>query len=152
MDHSTTSTFGDLLRRFRLAAGLTQEDLAERAQVSPRAISDLERGQRNRPWRETVSLLASALKLDPSERSELEAAARRGSASPSETTESVVPSRESTSRAILPIQVTSFVGRERVIAEVRQRLTTTRLLTLTGPGGCGKTRLALQVAAEVATE
>jgi len=37
-------TFGDLLRRYRLTAGLTQEELAEKAQVSPRAISDLERG------------------------------------------------------------------------------------------------------------
>ena len=50
-------------QRFRLAAGLTQEELAARAQVSPRAISDLERGQRNRPWRETIQLLASALHL-----------------------------------------------------------------------------------------
>jgi predicted ATPase/class 3 adenylate cyclase len=49
----------------------------------------------------------------------------------------------------LPIQVTSFVGREKEIAEVKQLLTTTRLLTLTGSGGTGKTRLSLQVAAEV---
>jgi L-glyceraldehyde 3-phosphate reductase len=56
------------LRRYRLAAGLTQEELAVRAQVSPRAISDLERGQRTRPWRDTVQLLASALALEPSDR------------------------------------------------------------------------------------
>jgi predicted ATPase/DNA-binding CsgD family transcriptional regulator len=47
----------------------------------------------------------------------------------------------------LPLQVTTFIGREREIAEVTRLLTTTRLLTLTGAGGCGKTRLALQVAA-----
>src|SRR5438105_14114726 len=71
-------TFGDLLRRYRLAAGLTQEELAEKAQVSPRAISDLERGARSRPWRETVQLLADALELASAERSLLETAARRG--------------------------------------------------------------------------
>ncbi|HEV8340395.1 MAG TPA: tetratricopeptide repeat protein [bacterium] len=52
----------------------------------------------------------------------------------------------------LPIQVTSFVGREREKAEVTRLLSTTRLLTLTGAGGAGKTRLALQVAAEVLEE
>src|SRR5438046_8409464 len=83
MDTSPELTFGDLLRRFRLASGLTQEELAERAQVSPRAISDLERGLRSRPWRETIQLLAAALKLDPAERAQLEAAARAGTASAS---------------------------------------------------------------------
>ncbi len=49
----------------------------------------------------------------------------------------------------LPIHLTSFIGREKEIADVKQRLSNTRLLTLTGPGGAGKTRLAQQVAAEV---
>jgi predicted ATPase len=49
----------------------------------------------------------------------------------------------------LPTQRTSFIGREREIAEIKQLLGTTRLLTLTGSGGCGKTRLALQVAADL---
>ena len=49
----------------------------------------------------------------------------------------------------LPTQLTSFIGREKEIADVRQRLETTRLLTITGSGGSGKTRLALQVAAEL---
>jgi predicted ATPase/class 3 adenylate cyclase len=49
----------------------------------------------------------------------------------------------------LPVQITSFIGRESEIAEVKALLATTRLLTLTGPGGTGKTRLSLQVAADV---
>jgi predicted ATPase/class 3 adenylate cyclase len=48
----------------------------------------------------------------------------------------------------LPTQLTSFVGRAREVAEARRLLATTRLLTLTGPGGTGKTRLSLQLAAE----
>src|SRR5579884_1880747 len=50
----------------------------------------------------------------------------------------------------LPLEVTSFVGREREIAAIRRLLPATRLLTLTGAGGCGKTRLALWVAVELA--
>src|SRR5690606_25470841 len=50
----------------------------------------------------------------------------------------------------LPAPSTRFIGRSREIAEVKQRLGYSRLLTLTGPGGSGKTRLALRVAAEVA--
>ena len=49
----------------------------------------------------------------------------------------------------LPVQLTSFIGRQREIAEIRRLFSSTRLLTLTGAGGCGKTRLALQVAADL---
>jgi len=49
----------------------------------------------------------------------------------------------------LPVELTSFIGREREITELKRLLGTTRLLTLTGIGGAGKTRLALQVAAEL---
>jgi len=49
----------------------------------------------------------------------------------------------------LPAQLTAFIGRESDIRDVRAALSQHRLVTLTGPGGCGKTRLALQVAAEV---
>jgi class 3 adenylate cyclase/tetratricopeptide (TPR) repeat protein len=68
--------FGDLLRQHRLASGLSQEELAERAGISARAISDLERGARHRPYRATVTQLAQALGLSDQERSALQLAAR----------------------------------------------------------------------------
>ena len=57
--------FGALLRQFRLDAGMTQQELAERAKLSVEAISTLERGARTRPHRETVVLLGRALELSP---------------------------------------------------------------------------------------
>jgi predicted ATPase/DNA-binding CsgD family transcriptional regulator len=50
----------------------------------------------------------------------------------------------------LPLALTSFIGRDREVAEIKRLLDSTRLLTLSGPGGCGKTRLALQVATDLA--
>jgi predicted ATPase len=50
----------------------------------------------------------------------------------------------------LPAEVTSFVGRRRELGEIRQKLTTARLVSLVGPGGVGKTRLALRSAADLA--
>jgi predicted ATPase/DNA-binding SARP family transcriptional activator len=65
-------------------------------------------------------------------------------------TPTLAPNRPTAPRHNLPITLTSFIGREREIAEVQQLLSTTHLLTLAGPGGCGKTRLALAVAADLA--
>jgi non-specific serine/threonine protein kinase len=159
-DSPPVVTFGDLLRRHRLAAGLTQEELAERARVSPRAISDLERGLRSRPWRDTVQHLADALQLGGAERAQLEAVARR-LGSPSTMEPRATRAREDAAvgrtnlpppRHNLPVSLTSFIGREAELAEVKGLLRSTRLLTLTGAGGCGKTRLALQVATESLAE
>src|SRR5829696_9088811 len=55
--------FGDLLRRHRVLGGMSQEELAERARLSARAISDLERRVKRTPRRDTVQLLAEALEL-----------------------------------------------------------------------------------------
>ena len=68
--------FGDLLRRHRTAAALSQEELAERAGVSVRALSDLERGVHRVPRLETVRMLADALSLSNTDRAALLAAAR----------------------------------------------------------------------------
>src|SRR3712207_4762531 len=57
--------------------------------------------------------------------------------------------RDARSTNNLPLQISSFVGREKELAEVKRLLENTRLLTLTGSGGCGKTRLALEVADEL---
>src|SRR5262245_37632537 len=69
-------TFGEVLRRLRRDAGLSQEALAEHANVSWRTISDLERGINRRPQRETRHLLADALGLSSADRAAFEAAAR----------------------------------------------------------------------------
>ena len=76
METQTVVGFGEMLQRFRLLAGLTQEELAERAQLSARAISDLERGVKTRPHLATVRQLAEGLQLSTEERSRLQLAAR----------------------------------------------------------------------------
>ena len=73
------SAFGSLLRRYRLAAGLSQEALAERARISPQGIGALERGDRRTPQRETLTLLTKALALSAEQRRGFEAAAVRQS-------------------------------------------------------------------------
>ena len=59
MEAASRPHFGTLLRQFRLDAGMTQQDLAERAKLSVEAIGTLERGARTRPYRETVVLLGA---------------------------------------------------------------------------------------------
>src|SRR5215831_16352002 len=71
------ASFGALLRRYRLAAGLSQEDLAERAHLSREAIGALERGDRRAPRKDTIDLLAEALSLTEPERAAFEAAGRQ---------------------------------------------------------------------------
>jgi non-specific serine/threonine protein kinase len=150
MEHESPaggSTFGELLRRHRLEGGLSQEALAERARMSARGIGALERGDRRTPQRETVLLLADALALSGEQRRAFEAAAnpvgsrlvKRGSV-----TAGPWPSAPSSN---LPLWLTTFVGREAEVAQIDALARGHRLVTVTGPGGIGKTRTALRVGA-----
>jgi transcriptional regulator with XRE-family HTH domain len=71
-----SAPFGALLQRHRVAAGMSQAALAERAGLSTRAISALKRGLRRQPYLETVRMLAEALRLDAEQRAAIVAAAR----------------------------------------------------------------------------
>jgi len=112
--------------------------LAERANLSTNAIAALERGRRGVPRPSSVLFLADALGLAPAERVALIDAAGAQRADVSPPTDGPLPP--------LPTPLTSFVGRDQELADVRQSLARTRLLTLTGVGGIGKTRLALEAA------
>lgn len=137
MNEGSSTNFGRLLRRLREAAGLTQAELAERAGISEKAVGALESGRRQRPYPSTVRALADALGLTEHERAELLGA---------------VPSRAgaslSQSPARIPAAPSPIIGRSRELANVADLLADsgTRLITITGPGGVGKTRLALEVA------
>src|ERR1700722_841612 len=142
MPHDREITFGRLLRELRLRAGLSQEQLAERAGMSTTGVGVLERELRHAPHRATVELLAEALGLSPVEREALEATAgpRRGRA----------PVARPAAPA-LPASPSSLVGREADVAHILALLAASRLVTVTGSGGIGKTRAALAGARHCAT-
>src|ERR671933_673872 len=133
------TTLGKLLRQYRMAAGLTQEALAERANLSTRAISDLERGLSRAPRFDTLDLLSRVMGLSAEQRSALVAAARP-----------TLPNGDAPARPLflLPVPPTALIGRAQEVAYGLGLLGErgVRLLTVTGPGGAGKTRLALQIA------
>ena len=140
-----SSSFGTLLKRYRLQAGLSQEALATRAQLSTRAISDLERGVKQTPHFDTIDLLAGALALSAPQRALLQTTARPELAA--------VPDASSSSPVTLPLPPTRLLGREqeRSRALALFQSAGVRLVTLTGPGGVGKTRVGLQLAHDLCT-
>ncbi|MDF2760123.1 MAG: transcriptional regulator, family, partial [Thermomicrobiales bacterium] len=115
-------SFGDLLRRLRSAAGLSQEALAERAGLSRNGISDLERGARQVPRLETVRMLADALALADADRQALLAAARPALMAPG-FRDASPPLAGSTSHAShLPSPPNPLVGREAELSQICERL------------------------------
>ena len=168
--------FGPLLRTYRLAAGLTLHELAQLTGLSRRAISSLELGYRQAPRMRTVERLATALGLDPETRAAFVAAGRGAlillprsqpgpglvpldaplPASAAAAAAAPAPDTPEEPPHNLPLPPTPLLGRAREVAELTALLrgagagaragAGTRLITLTGPGGVGKTRLALEVA------
>lgn len=134
------NTFGERLRHLREAAGLTQEMLAAEAGLSVNAIGALERGDRRHPYPRTIQVLASVLDLsDEARESLVSLIPRRGDRVANGAPEA----------GVLPVPANPLLGREDVVEDAIAYLRRpVRLLTMTGPGGVGKTRLALRVAAE----
>src|SRR5262245_36308176 len=145
----TTISFGYWIRRQRKALDLTQQTLANKVGCSVAAIKKIESDER-RPSRQIAERMAEALGVPVEQRriclevargiksvDQLSLAREAVASIPSETAISLPHN--------LPMQLTSFIGRERELEEVKQLLWHTHLLTLTGIGGTGKTRLAFHL-------
>jgi predicted ATPase/transcriptional regulator with XRE-family HTH domain len=136
--------FGLLLRRYRIAAGLSQERLAEAARISTEAVSALERGTRKAPQRQTLALLIDALALGAGDREALTLAAVRPSLPRLRAPRADQPAASFLLTA--PSALTSFVGRDADVAAVLALCRSARLTSIVGTGGVGKSRLALEAA------
>jgi len=138
-------SFGAQLKALRETAGYTQEELATIAGLSVHAVSALERGERRRPQVETVRALSAALDLTGAIREALIGSARAPVQS---------AAVDELSDNSLPVILTALLGRDTDMETLRRWLTdpTARLITLTGPGGAGKTRLAIELARTIAAE
>ncbi|MDQ2832079.1 MAG: helix-turn-helix domain-containing protein, partial [Chloroflexota bacterium] len=138
MDTAEQRSFGSLLKRYRAVAHLTQEELAERAGLSARALSYLEQGART-PYRDTTRRLADALALAPPDRAAFEAAARR-------TDDSLTPAApgHAHGHTLRPL-----VGRAHELALVERVLSGegSSVLLLAGEPGIGKSRVLQEAAA-----
>ena len=151
-DEPAEGTFGDWLRQRRRALDLTREELAGKIGCSIVMLRKLESEER-RPSKQMVQRLAEVLNVAASDREAFQRFARGdpfaqeiafgGTSAPAPPTR---PAVGSIPRHNLPLQLTRFIGREQDISRLRTRLAAARLVTLTGAGGTGKTRLALQVA------
>ena len=144
----TASTgFGAKVRELRVAAGLTQAELAEQAGISERTVSDLERGLRGTVYPATARQLAASLGVSSVDVPAFLSEARARNIRAGEPRDEIgaVPGAH---RARVPAPLTKLLGRESELALclAMVRDPAVRLLTLGGPGGIGKTRLATEVA------
>ncbi len=145
-------TFGAVLRELRLARRLTQEALAERARLSVEAVSALERGHRRAPYAHTLGLLMQALELDATARERFEAAAARSAAARNDARLAPADGDASQLQTLphnFPERLTRFVGRDTELAALAAAIARYRLTTITGAGGIGKTRIAIELGAGV---
>jgi predicted ATPase/DNA-binding XRE family transcriptional regulator len=143
MKPGAPGSFGVQLKALREAAGFTQEELATIAGLSVHAVSALERGERRRPHLDTVRALSAALDLTGAARDALIGSAR----APAQDA-----AADELSRTPLPVALTALVGRDHDLQALQRLLAdrSVRLVTLIGPGGVGKTRLALELARALA--
>lgn len=149
-----------MIKRRRAVVGLTQEALAEKSGLSVRAVRGLETGEGHQPRPETIGFLAKALEVSGRERDVFEAAAGLVPHTTPTNHNSGPTLPDIDSYEQLPVgqhllePPTPLVGRERVLAEATAllRREDVRLLTLTGPGGVGKTRAGLKIVRELEPE
>ena len=150
--------FGGLLRRHRLAAGLSQEELGERSGLSARAVADMERGRTARPYRRSVRAIADALALPEAERILFERASRLVAAGPSAPDRPVTEGQDRTVPRQLPAAVGCFTGRVAELGTLTGMLdggsgpttATVVISAIGGTAGVGKTALAVHWAHQVA--
>jgi predicted ATPase/DNA-binding XRE family transcriptional regulator len=135
--------FGTQLKTLRETAGFTQEELATIAGLSVHAISALERGERRRPHVETARALSAALDLSGAARDAFLGTARAFAHANGDDLNSTP----------LPLPLTGLLGRHDELRTLTRWLANpaVRLITLTGPGGAGKTRLAVELARTIVT-
>ncbi|MGD0243917.1 MAG: tetratricopeptide repeat protein [Streptosporangiaceae bacterium] len=141
-------TFAALLRKLRTEARLTQEELAEAAGLSPRSVSDLERGIAATPHRETIRLLADALGLAGQARAEFEAVARGRPVPAAPVTDGAAALRT------LPRDIASFTGRQQELQELVEAAAgsggVVGIHAIGGMAGVGKTAFAVHAAYRLA--
>ena len=159
MAERLASGFGPLLRRLRAEAGLTQEGLAEAARVSPRTVSDLERGISAMARSHTARLLADALGLAGTQRRAFEAAARgRADDEPARSGgDAVLPSGfPAVATRTMPRDVAAFTGRAAELARLEDEVadaargSVVQIVAVGGMAGIGKTTLSVHAAHQLA--